>query len=55
MEGKEKPHMDKHKYNTNDWNYDASYMLTSLLVSDFKTFSVLDFCCTEYIKKPVPK
>jgi hypothetical protein len=27
MESKEKPHMDKYKDITNNWNYDASYTL----------------------------
>jgi hypothetical protein len=32
MEGREKPHMDKYKEITNDWNYDTSCMLTLLPV-----------------------
>jgi hypothetical protein len=28
---------------TNDWNYDASYMLTSLLVLDLENFQCLIF------------
>jgi hypothetical protein len=34
MEDREKPHMDKYKEITNDWNYDASCTPTSLPVSD---------------------
>jgi hypothetical protein len=34
MEGIEKPHMDKYKEITNDWNYDSKCMVTSALVSD---------------------
>jgi hypothetical protein len=43
MEGIEKPHMDKYKEITNDWNYDASYMLTSLPFWDFENFKRLIF------------
>jgi hypothetical protein len=45
MEGREKPHMDKYKEITNDWIYDASCMITSLLVWDFQA---LDFCSTKF-------
>jgi hypothetical protein len=41
MEGKERPHTDKYKENTNDWNYDASCTLTSLLVGDLECFKCL--------------
>jgi hypothetical protein len=34
MEGREKAHTDKQKEIMNDWNYDASCVLTSLPVSD---------------------
>jgi hypothetical protein len=43
MEGREKPHMDKYKEITNDWNYDASYMLASLLVWDLENLKRLIF------------
>jgi hypothetical protein len=43
MEGIEKPHMDKHREITNDWNYDASCTLTSLLVWDLENFKRLVF------------
>jgi hypothetical protein len=43
MEGTEKPHMDKHKEITSDWNYDASCTLTSLLVWDLENFKCLIF------------
>jgi hypothetical protein len=36
MEGREKPYMNKYKETTNYWNYDASCMHTSLLVSDLE-------------------
>jgi hypothetical protein len=36
MEGREKPHMDKYKEITNDWNYDASCTLTSLMILDLE-------------------
>jgi hypothetical protein len=39
MEGIEKPHTDKYKEITNDWNYDASCTLTSLPVWDLANFS----------------
>jgi hypothetical protein len=35
MEGRDKPNTDKYKEITNDWNYDASCILTSFLVLDF--------------------
>jgi hypothetical protein len=35
--------MDKYKEITNDWNYDVSCMLTSLLVWDLKNFKCLIF------------
>jgi hypothetical protein len=37
-EGTEKPHMDKYKEITNDWNYDAGCTLASLPVSDSEHF-----------------
>jgi hypothetical protein len=43
MEGTEKPRMYKYKEITNDWTYDASYMLTSLPVSDLKSSKCLTF------------
>jgi hypothetical protein len=36
MEGIENSHTDKCKEIMNDWNYDASYMLTSLPVCDLE-------------------
>jgi hypothetical protein len=36
MEGREKPHMGKYEEITNDWNYDASCILTSLVVWDLQ-------------------
>jgi hypothetical protein len=41
MEGREKPHMDKYKEITNDWNYDTNCTLTSLPVSDLEHFKSL--------------
>jgi hypothetical protein len=38
MEGREKPHVDKYKGIMNDWNYDTSCMLPSLLVLDLEIF-----------------
>jgi hypothetical protein len=43
MEGIEKPHADKYKEITNNWNYDASCTLTSLPVWDFENFKRLIF------------
>jgi hypothetical protein len=43
MEGREKPNMDKYKEITNDWNYDASYTLTSLPVRDLENLKCLIF------------
>jgi hypothetical protein len=43
MEGREKPHMAKYRAITNDWNYDASYTLTPLLVWDLKNFKGVFF------------
>jgi hypothetical protein len=43
MEGREKPHTDKYKEITNDWNYDASCMFTSLLVWNLENFIHLIF------------
>jgi hypothetical protein len=36
MNGTEEPHTDKQKESTNDWNYAASCVLTSLTVSDLR-------------------
>jgi hypothetical protein len=43
MEGIEKPHVGKYTEITNDWIYDASCMLTSVLVWDLENFSCLVF------------
>jgi hypothetical protein len=43
MEGREKLHEDKYKEITNDWTHDASYMFTSLPVSDLQNFEHLIF------------
>jgi hypothetical protein len=43
MEGIEKPHADKYKEITNNWNYDASCTLTSLPVWDLENFKRLIF------------
>jgi hypothetical protein len=43
MEGREKPHTDKYKEIMNDWNYDVSCTLTSLLVWDLDNFKHLIF------------
>jgi hypothetical protein len=43
MEGREKPHVEKYKEIMNDWNYDASATLTSLLVSDLENNECLIF------------
>jgi hypothetical protein len=43
MEGIEKPHTDKYKEITNNWNYDASCTLTSLPVWDLENFNCLIF------------
>jgi hypothetical protein len=43
MEGIEKPHTDKYKELTNNWNYDANCKLTSLPVWDFENFKRLIF------------
>jgi hypothetical protein len=43
MECTEKPHMDKYEEILNDWNYDASCILTSLLVLDLENFQHLTF------------
>jgi hypothetical protein len=32
---------------TNNWNYDGSCALTSLLVWNLENFKLFDFCCTE--------
>jgi hypothetical protein len=41
MGGRE--HTDKYKEVTNDWNYDASFMLTTLPVWDLENFKRLAF------------
>jgi hypothetical protein len=38
MEGIEKPHAGNYKEIMNDWNYDGSCTLTSLLVWDLENF-----------------
>jgi hypothetical protein len=43
MEGIEKPHTDKHKEITNDWNYVARRTLPSVPVWDFENFRRLIF------------
>jgi hypothetical protein len=43
MEGIEKPHTDKYKEITNNWNYDASCTVTSLPVWDSENFKRLIF------------
>jgi hypothetical protein len=53
MEDTEKPHMGKYKEITNEWNYDASCMLTSLLFCDLEIFTCLIFvvqCVQEELK-----
>jgi hypothetical protein len=39
MEGREKPHKNKHKKITNDWKYGISYPLASLPVSDLENLN----------------
>jgi hypothetical protein len=43
MGGTEKPHTDKYKEITNNWNYDASCTVTSLPVWDLENFKCLIF------------
>jgi hypothetical protein len=43
MKGREKPHTDKYKAITNDWNYDTSCTLTSLPVWYLEKFKRLVF------------
>jgi hypothetical protein len=43
MEFIEKPHTDKYKEITNDWNYDASCVLVSLPVQELESFKRLFF------------
>jgi hypothetical protein len=43
MEGIEKPHMDKYKEITNNWNYDASCTVTSLPIWDLENLKRLIF------------
>jgi hypothetical protein len=43
MEGIEKPHTDKYREITDDWNYDASGTFTSLLVWDSENLKRLIF------------
>lgn len=37
MEERKRPHMNKYKKITNDWNYDASCGITLLPVSDLES------------------
>jgi hypothetical protein len=43
MEGTEKPHTDKYKEITNNWNYDANCTVTSLPVRELENFKRLIF------------
>jgi hypothetical protein len=43
MEGTDKPHTGKYKEITNDSNYDATCMLTSLSVRNLEKFKCLIF------------
>jgi hypothetical protein len=43
MEGTEKPHTDKYKEIRNDWNYNASCMLSLLPVWELENFKRLIF------------
>jgi hypothetical protein len=43
MEGKESPHVDIYKEISNDWNYAASCMFISLLVSGLENVKHLIF------------
>jgi len=43
MEGRELPHMDRHREVMNDWNFDGICTVGFGLVK----FLVLSFCCTE--------
>jgi hypothetical protein len=43
MKCRELPHVDKYKEIAYDWNYDASYMLTSLVVLDLENYKCLIF------------
>jgi hypothetical protein len=54
MEGTEKPHVDKYKEITNDWNYDASCTLTSLPVWDLEHFKRLIFVVQSVQDPPPP-
>jgi hypothetical protein len=49
MEGIEKPHVDKYKEITNDWNYDASCTLTSLPVWDLENLKRLILLYSVYV------
>jgi hypothetical protein len=55
MEGSEKAHTDKYKKITNNWNYDASRMLTSLPVSDPENFKSLIFVTKKSTMYPLYK
>jgi hypothetical protein len=55
MGGIDKPHTGKYKEITNDWDYDASWTLTSLPVWDFENFKRLIFVVQSVqCKKLVP-
>jgi hypothetical protein len=41
MDVQAKPHTNKYKVITNDWNYDSDCTLTSLPVPDFENFKSL--------------
>jgi hypothetical protein len=43
MEGRQKPHMKKHKQIMNDQNYDTRCMLTPLPASDSENFKYFNF------------
>jgi hypothetical protein len=52
MEGMEKPHTDIYKEIMNNWNYDASCVVTSLPVWDLENFKHLIFvvqCTSEKV------
>jgi hypothetical protein len=49
VEGREKPHIDKYKTITNDWNYDASCTLASLPAWDLDNFKCLFLLYRVYV------
>jgi hypothetical protein len=53
MEGIEKPHTDKYKEITNNWNYDARCTLTSLPVQDLEHFKSFIFVAQNIQQKTV--